>query len=73
MVAITKQFRKQLEVYAKEGFTVKHLETAKGAHYKVWFNEFSEPQHLSTHIGEPRALKNNIARFKRLARGVDGG
>lgn len=73
MATLTKQFRKQLQFYEKEGFTVKHLENARGTHYKVWFNEFSEPQHLSTHVDEPRALKNNIARFKRLARGVDGG
>lgn len=35
---------------------------------KVIFAEFNEPQILTRNIDEPRALKNNLARFRRLVK-----
>ena len=64
---IPRPFRKQFEVYEKAGFHVKDLEPSRGSHAKVWFEEFTEPQMLSKNVGDPRALKNNIARFRALA------
>jgi hypothetical protein len=63
-----KRLGRQLKEYEKHGFTVKTLEPSRGSHVRVVFNEFSEPQFLTVHAGDPRALKNNIARFKRLAK-----
>lgn len=61
--------RKQLAEYAKHGFTVKevHPNRGKGAHCCVLFEQFSDPQFLTPNLGDPRAIKNNIARFKRLS------
>ena len=63
------KFRKQLLDYERAGFHVVELNMGrgKGSHAKVIFAEFSTPQFLTTHINDPRAMKNNIARFKRLA------
>lgn len=66
---INKLFKRQLEFYAQHGFTVRSVDNARGTHYRVVFNEFSQPQHLSTNTGEVHSLRNNVARFKRLQRG----
>ena len=63
-----KRFEKQLKEYERAGFTVKSVESSKGSHKRVVFNEFSAPQFLTTHTDDWRAIKNNIARFRRLQR-----
>lgn len=62
-----RRYRQQFLEYEKAGFHVDRMEPSKGSHMKVWFKEFSEPQFLTNHLGCPRALKNNIARFRGLA------
>ncbi len=65
---IPRALRKQLAYYAREGFHAVDIKHAAGAHVKVIFAEFSKPQILTRNIDEPRALKNNLARFRRLAK-----
>lgn len=64
---IPRVFRQQFVEYEKAGFHPVSLEFTKGAHAKVKFAEFPETQLLSKNIGDYRALKNNIARFRALA------
>jgi hypothetical protein len=59
--------RKQLQRYADEGFTAVCVETTgKGGHFRVRFKEFPGVQFLTVHTGDPRAIHNNLSRFKRL-------
>lgn len=66
-----KQFKKQFKEYERLGFTVKSIEQCKGAHLKVVFNEFPEPQFLSPHLTDTHSLMNNISRFRRLKKLFD--
>ena len=68
---VPKRIRKQLKEYESAGFHVTALERAAGAHYKVNFAEFPERVVLTTSQLDPRALKNNIAMFKRMARQLE--
>ena len=65
---IPRALRKQLAYYAQEGFDAVEIKPAAGSHVKVVFAQFTEPQILTRNMKEPRALKNNIARFRRLAK-----
>lgn len=65
---IPRVLRKQIEFYEREGFTVVRVEPRAGSHFKAIFAQFSEPQILAKNCNEPRALKNNVARFRRLAK-----
>jgi hypothetical protein len=65
---IPRVLRKQLAYYAQEGFDAVDIKHAAGSHVKVVFAQFTEPQILTRNMKEPRALKNNIARFRRLAK-----
>jgi hypothetical protein len=59
--------RKQLQQYAGAGFNAKRVEASgKGGHFRVWFREFPDVQFLTVHVGDPRAIRNNLSRFKRL-------
>lgn len=60
-------YRQQFVEYEKAGFHPVALEPGKGSHVKVRFAEFPEVQMLSKNLGDYRALKNNIARFRALA------
>ena len=66
-MALPRQFLKQIAEYERHGFHVVEATPSKGSHYKFIFAEFGAPQFLTLHTGDPRAIKNNIARFKRLA------
>lgn len=65
---IPRALRKQLAYYSKEGFDAVEIKPAAGSHVKVIFAQFTEPQILTKNIDEPRSLKNNLARFRRLAK-----
>lgn len=58
--------REQAKLYAAHGFHIIEVTPRAGSHFKVIFAEFSEPQFLSKNVGDPRAFKNNIARFRGL-------
>lgn len=65
--------RKQLKAYEAKGFTARRVEPGAGSHFRVWFDQFTAPQFLTLHADDPHAIKNNIARFRRLARDVLAG
>jgi hypothetical protein len=65
---IPRRLRKQLKEYEAAGFHLTDLERAAGSHYKVNFAEFPERVVLTENHIEPRAIKNNIAMFKRMAK-----
>jgi hypothetical protein len=65
---VSVQLRKQFSEYAKAGFCVVSVEPRGGSHYKVMIDGISEPQFLTRNADEPRAIKNNIARFRRLTK-----
>lgn len=64
------RLREQFKFYERHGFHVKDVKQSAGSHFKVTFHEFDEVQMLSIHTGEPRSLKNNISRFKRLQQSI---
>jgi hypothetical protein len=65
---INQRMRKQIKEYEREGFHVVSIEDRAGSHKMLKFAEFSEPQIVSDCRSDWRALKNNIARFRRLAK-----
>lgn len=58
--------REQVKEYERAGFHVIACEPRNGAHFKLWFAEFSEPQIVTKNALDWRALKNNITRYKRV-------
>ena len=66
---IPRAIREQVKEYEKAGFHVQQVEPRSGSHFKIWFAEFTEPQIVTKNALEWRSLKNNIARYRRLARG----
>jgi hypothetical protein len=64
---ITRSLRKQIKEYEREGFHVVAIENRSGSHKMLSFAEFPEPQVVTISKSDWRALKNNIARFRRLA------
>ena len=64
---ISQRLRKQVKEYEREGFHVVSIEERSGSHKMLTFAEFPEPQIVTDSKSDWRALKNNIARFRRLA------
>jgi len=62
-----KGLRKQLIEYEKAGFTIIEIEPRSGSHFLVVFAEFPQPQIVSKNSSEPRATKNNISIYRRMA------
>lgn len=62
-----KSLRQQFKHYEAHGFHPISAEPRAGSHWKVRFAEFDEPQFLTCNICDPRSLKNNVCRFRRLA------
>ena len=65
---ISQRMRKQVKEYEREGFHVVSIEDRAGSHKMLKFAEFPEPQIVSDCKSDWRAVKNNIARFRRLAK-----
>jgi hypothetical protein len=63
---VPKMMREQFRAYTRAGFTPVSVEQINASHFKVIFAEFSEPQWLTAHVGDPRSIRNNLSRFKRL-------
>ena len=62
------QLRKQFKEYERAGFKLVSLEPLNGSHIKVMFGGVVEPQFLTKNADDPRAIKNNIARLRRLTK-----
>jgi hypothetical protein len=65
---INQRMRKQIKEYEREGFNVVDIQDRAGSHKLLIFAEFPEPQIVTDCKSDWRALKNNIARFRRLAK-----
>ena len=65
---IAQRMRKQIKEYERAGFRVVSMEDRAGSHKLITFAEFPEPQIVTDCKSDWRAMKNNIARFRRLAR-----
>ena len=65
---LSQGLRKQVKEYEREGFHVVSIENRSGSHKMLTFAEFPEPQIVTACQSDWRALKNNIARFRRLAK-----
>lgn len=67
---VPRVLREQVKEYERAGFHVAAVEPRSGSHFKVWFAEFPDhPQIITKNALDWRALKNNIARYKRIAKG----
>ena len=60
--------REQFKTYKSHGFNVVSAVPRAGSHWAVNFAEFPQMQIITAHVNDPRALKNNIARYRVLAR-----
>ena len=60
------KLRDQLNVYRKAGFETKSVEARKGSHWMVVFEKVG-PMILTTNLGDPRAIKNNLSELRRRA------
>lgn len=63
---IPRALRQQVKEYEKAGFHVVACEPRSGSHFKLVFAEFPDPQIVTKNAHDPRALKNNIARYRRI-------
>jgi len=57
--------RKQILEYEKAGFHVVDVEARSGSHFKITFAELQQPQIITKNGSDPRAIKNNIASYRR--------
>lgn len=55
-----------MTIYLREGFEVERIEQG-GRHYKVWYRQFPEMQIVTANEGDIRGIRNNLARYRRLA------
>lgn len=61
------KLREQLAVYNKAGFEINHVEARKGSHWLVVFDRVGS-MIVTTNIGDPRAIKNNLGELRRRDR-----
>ena len=69
---IPKVLREQIKFYERHGFHVVDVEHREGAHMRLTFAEFPQPQIVTKSKTDPRAWRNNISRYKRLAQEQQG-
>ena len=60
------KLREQLAVYRKAGFDHTSVEARKGSHWMVMFEKVG-PMIVTTNVGDPRAIKNNLSELRRRA------
>lgn len=63
---IPRTLREQIKFYERHGFHVIDIENRAGAHFKLTFAEFPQPQFVTKNVNEARGWKNNISRYKNL-------
>ncbi len=61
------KLREQLAFYDKAGFTFSSAEPRKGSHWLVVFDKVG-PMVVTTNVGDPRSLKNNLGELRRRER-----
>jgi hypothetical protein len=65
--------RKQVIEYEKAGFHAIDVEARSGSHFKITFAEFPEPQFITKSGSDWRAIKNNLAVYRRLKKEYEDG
>lgn len=65
--------RKQVVEYEKAGFHVVDVEARSGSHFKITFAEFPTPQIITKNGSDSRAIKNNLAAYRRLKKEYEDG
>lgn len=63
---VPKALRKQVKEYIAAGFHPIRIQSGTSSHFKVWFAEFDEMQIVTANLTDPRSIKNNLARYRRL-------
>ncbi len=61
-----RRLRGVLRELERQGFVAVACEPRKGSHWAVTFRGISTPQIMTSNGSEPRAMKNHVARLKRL-------
>ena len=61
------KLRDQLQTYHKAGFSFSSISPKKGSHWLVVFEQVG-PMIVTTNIGDPRAIKNNLGELRRRTR-----
>lgn len=61
------KLRDQLEIYDKAGYSVNSITPRKGSHWLIVFDTVG-PMVVTTNIGDPRAIKNNLCELRRRTR-----
>lgn len=64
---IPRNLREQLRYYEKQGFRALSVEPRKGSHFKIQFENISQPYFMSFHSGAARERMNTLCRLRRLA------
>jgi pyrroloquinoline quinone (PQQ) biosynthesis protein C len=67
---IPRVLREQVKAYEKAGFHVVDVEPRNGAHFMLRFAEFDVPQIVTKNACDPRSIRNNIAQYRRLLKGI---
>lgn len=63
-----KVLRKQLVEYEKAGLTITEVHPRNGSHFLIVFADFPQAQIISKNSSaDPRAIKNNISQYRRMA------
>lgn len=62
---VPKTMREQMRIYEREGFVLDRLEQVNASHFKAFFVGVPQIQFLTAHTGDPRSIRNNIARMRR--------
>jgi hypothetical protein len=63
---VPKVLRKQIQEYKTAGFHPTRIQSGTSSHFKVWFAEFEGMQVITANLNDPRAIRNNLARYRRL-------
>jgi hypothetical protein len=72
-VKVPQCLRKQVIEYEKAGFHAIDVETRSGSHFKITFAEFPTPQIITKSGSDWRAIKNNLAVYRRLKKEYEDG
>ena len=70
---VPQYLRKQVIEYEKAGFHAINVEARSGSHFKITFAEFSTPQIITKNGSDWRAIKNNLALYRRLKKEYEYG
>ena len=71
-MSVPRCLREQAKFYASKGFHIVEATPRAGSHWLVKFSEFPDPVILTKNAGDPRAMHNNVAVYRRLKEKANG-